>query len=146
MWTGLAQLSPRLGREILMVDTRSVFISFDYDNDRDLPGNLVAQAARSDSPFSIADRSVRAPIDENWRREVRERIRRVDLVIVVCGEHTHDADGVAGEVTITQEERKPYFLLKGRRRKTCTKPRNARSSDEIHNWTWDNLRRLIGST
>ena len=96
-----------------MAGTKSVFISFDYDNDRDLPGNLVAQAARSDSPFSITDRSVRAPIDENWRREVRDRIRRVDLVIVICGEHTHDADGVAGEVTITQEERKPYFLLKG---------------------------------
>ena len=128
-----------------MSGTKSVFISFDYDNDRDLPGNLVAQAARSDSPFSITDRSVRAPIDENWRREVRDRIRRVDLVIVICGEHTHDADGVAGEVTITQEERKPYFLLKGRRRKTCTKPRNALGSDEIHNWTWDNLRRLMAS-
>ena len=129
-----------------MAGSKSVFISFDYDNDRDLPGNLVAQAARTDSPFSITDRSVRAQIDERWRREVRDRIRRVDLVIVICGEHTHDADGVAGEVTITQEERKPYFLLKGRRKRTCTKPRNARSSDEIQDWTWDNLRRLIGST
>ena len=71
--------------------TKSVFISFDYDNDKDLPGNLVAQAARPDSPFNITDRSVRAPIDENWRREVRSRIRRADLVIVICGEHTHDA-------------------------------------------------------
>ena len=76
---------------------------------------------------------------------MRERIRRVDLVIVICGENTHDADGVAGEVTITQEEREPYFLLKGRRRKTSTKPRNARGSDDIHNWTWDNLRSLMES-
>ena len=45
-----------------MTGTKSVFISFDYDND--LPGNLVAQAARSDSPFNITDRSVRAQIDE----------------------------------------------------------------------------------
>ena len=125
--------------------TKSVFISFDYDNDKDLPGNLVAQAARPDSPFSIRDRSVRAAIDEKWRSEVRERIRRVDLVIVICGEHTHDADGVAGEVTITQEESEPYFLLKGRRRKTCTRPRNVRSSDEMHSWTWANLKSLIGS-
>ena len=123
--------------------TKSVFISFDYDNDKDLPGNLVAQAARPDSPFSIRDRSVKYRIDENWKKEVRDRIRRVDLVIVICGEHTHDADGVAGEVTITQEEKKPYFLLKGRRKKTCTKPRNALSSDEIQSWTWPNLRKLI---
>ena len=125
--------------------TRSVFISFDYDHDNDLRGNLVAQARDSESPFSITDWSVRAPIDENWRREVRSRIRKVDLVVVICGEHTHDADGVAGEVTITQEESKPYFLLKGRRRKTCTKPRNVRSSDEMHSWTWANLKNLIGS-
>ncbi len=64
-------------------------------------------------------------------------------MIVICGEHTHDAAGVAGEVSIAQEEGKPYFLLKGRRRKTCTKPRNVLRSDEIHNWTWENLRNLI---
>ena len=125
--------------------TKSVFISFDYDHDNDLRGNLVAQARDPISPFSITDWSVREPIDEKWRREVRSRIRRVDLVVVICGEHTHDADGVAGEVTITQEERKPYFLLKGRRKKTCTKPRNALSSDEMHSWTWANLKNLIES-
>ncbi len=125
--------------------SKRVFISFDYDNDKDLPGNLVAQAARPDSPFSIRDRSVRAAIDEKWRNEVRNRIRRVDIIIVICGEHTHDADGVAGEVTITQEESKPYFLLKGRRRKACTKPKNVHSSDEMHSWTWANLKNLIGS-
>ena len=48
--------------------TKSVFISFDYDNDNDLPGNLVAQATRPDSPFNITDRSVRAPIDEKWEK------------------------------------------------------------------------------
>ena len=122
---------------------KRAFISFDYDHDNDLRGNLVAQANRSDSPFSIADRSVRASIDENWRNEVRDRIRRVDVVIVICGEHTHDAAGVAAEISIAQEERKPYFLLRGRRRRTCTRPRNARSSDEMHPWRWDTLRRLI---
>lgn len=124
---------------------KSVFISFDYDNDKDLPGNLVAQAKRPDSPFSITDRSVKVAIDENWRNEVRDRIRHVDLVIVICGEHTHDAAGVAGEVTIAQEEGKPYFLLRGRRRSTCTKPRNVRSSDEIHSWTWPTLQALIAN-
>ena len=127
----------------LVMATKSVFISFDYDHDNDLRGNLVAQAENPKSPFSITDWSVRAPIDENWKREVRDRIRRIDLVIVICGEHTHDAAGVAGEVTITQEEGKPYFLIRGRRRKTCTRPRNARSSDEMHSWTWDTLTRLI---
>ena len=125
--------------------TKGVFISFDYDNDKDLPGNLVAQARNPESPFSITDQSVQEPISENWRRQVRQLISEADLMIVICGEHTHDAVGVAAEVTIAQEEEKPYFLLKGRKRKTCTKPRNTLVSDQIHNWNWQNLQNLIAS-
>ena len=125
--------------------TKSAFISFDYDHDNDLRGNLVAQAKKPESPFSITDWSVQEPIDENWRREIRDLIRRADLTIVICGEHTHDAAGVAAEVTIAREEGKPYFLLKGRRRKTCKKPRTALKSDKMHKWTWENLKKLIAS-
>ena len=128
------------------MDTKSVFISFDYDNDQDLRGNLVAQAKNPESPFSITDWSVKEPISENWRRKVRDLIRRADLTIVICGEHTHQAAGVAAEVTIVQEEGKPYFLLKGRKRKTCTRPRSARRRDKIHNWTWPTLKKLIAGT
>ena len=70
-----------------------------------------------------------------------------DLVIVLCGEYTHTATGVAAEVKIAREEGKPYFLLKARRNKTCTKPSTALRRDEILEWTWDNLRKQIeGST
>ena len=126
--------------------TKSAFISFDCDHDNDLRGNLVAQARDPDSPFSITDWSVQYRIEENWRREVRDRIRRADLTIVICGEHTHDAPGVAAEITIAREEGKPYFLLKGRRRKTCTRPRSVLRTDVIHPWRWDTLRRLINET
>ena len=125
--------------------TKSAFISFDYDHDNDLRGNLVAQAKKPESPFSITDWTVKEPIDENWRKKVRDLIRRADLTIVICGEHTHDAPGVAAEITIAREERKPYFLLKGRRRKTCTKPAMTLRTDEMHSWTWENLRQLIAA-
>lgn len=125
------------------VTVKRVFISFDYDQDNDLRGNLVAQAKNPDSPFRIRDWSVQHRIDENWRKEVRDRIRGSDLTIVICGEHTHDAPGVAAEITIAREEGKPYFLLKGRRKKTCTKPAMTLSTDEMHKWTWQNLTQLI---
>ena len=126
-----------------MRNTKSAFISFDYDHDNDLRGQLVRQSQMPESPFSITDWSVREPINENWKREVRDRIQRTDLTIVICGEHTHDAKGVEIELTIVHEERKPYFLLQGRRHATCTKPKQARRRDEMHTWTWDNLRDLI---
>lgn len=123
--------------------TKSVFISFDFDHDNNLRGSLVGQAKDQDSPFSITDWSLREPITEKWKKKVWDIIRRTDLTIVICGEHTHDAAGVTAEVTILHEEKKPYFLLKGRRRKTCKKPRSARSSDNMYRWKWEDLRRLI---
>ena len=61
----------------------------------------------------------------------------------MCGEHTHDARGVPAEMTITQEENKPYFLLWGRPDRTCSKPRGALSTDKIYGWSWSNLEDLI---
>ncbi len=122
---------------------KRAFISFDFDHDKDLRGSLVEQTKHPDSPFRIKDGSVQEPITEKWKKKARELIRKADLIIVICGEHTHDAAGVTAEVTIVHEENKPYFLLKGRRRKACKKPRSARSSDKMYGWTWENLRRLI---
>ena len=122
---------------------KRAFISFDFDHDKDLRGSLVEQAKHPDSPFRITDGSLKEPVNEKWKQEARELICKADLMIVICGEHTHDAAGVTAEVTIVQKENKPYFLLKGRRYKTCKKPKSARSSDKIYNWTWENLRRLI---
>ena len=123
--------------------TKSVFISFDYDNDNDLRGNLVAQARRSDSPFGITDWSVKEPFDEAWRKKVRDLIDRADLTIVICGEKTHHAKGVEAEVTMVQQAGKPYFMLKGRRDRTCTRPKSAPKRKKIHPWTWPTLQELI---
>ena len=122
---------------------KRAFISFDFDHDEELRDALIGQAKHPDSPFQIADWSVRERFDGNWKQKVRHRIRRTDLTIVICGEHTHRAKGVAAELTITREERKPYFLLRGRPRKTCHKPAMATSTDPIHAWSWDNLKKLI---
>ena len=45
---------------------------------------------------------------------------------------------------ISQDESVPYFLLKGYADKTCTKPTAAKSTDKLYNWTWPNLKTLIG--
>ena len=122
---------------------KRVFISFDFDNDKDLPRNLVNQANLSESPFSIVDRSLKVSVASKWKEEVRARIRKADLVIVICGEHTDVAKGAAAELSVTREEGKRYFLLRGRPRKTCKKPPGARKSDRMHSWKWKGLSMLI---
>ena len=120
------------------------FISFDYDNDSDLKTLLVGQAKNPDSPFEITDMSIKEAIAQNWKDNARRRIKGCDVVIVICGEHTDTATGVSTELKIAQEENIPYFLLWGRSDEKCVKPKAAKTSDKIYNWTWNNLKLLIG--
>jgi hypothetical protein len=127
-----------------MAKTR-VFISFDYDHDLDLKNFLVGQAKNADSPFEIADWSVKVATP-GWKEDARRRIRASDVVAVICGEHTDRASGVGVEVSLAQDERIPYFLLNGRSGKACKKPTTAKAADKVYKWTWDNLKALIGGS
>lgn len=122
-----------------------VFISFDYDHDNDCKNMLVGQAKNEDSPFEIEDWSIKEA-SSDWKEKARTRIRRVDQVIVLCGEHTDTATGVNAEIKIARDEQKPYFLLRGRAGGTCRKPTAALSTDRIYDWTWPNLKKLIGGS
>jgi hypothetical protein len=123
---------------------KRVFTCFDFDHDEDLRNLLVGQSKNTDSPFEMADWSVKEAMAGDWKEKVRKRIRAVDQVIVMCGEHTDTATGVSAELEIAQEEKRPYFLLHGRKDKTCTRPKTAKSTDKKYNWTWDNLKNLVG--
>lgn len=120
-----------------------VFISFDFDHDEDIRNLLVGQSKNNDSPFEIADWSLKEPLSGDWKEKIKTRIRNCHQVIILCGEHMDSATGVNQELEITQNENKPYFLLWGRKDKTCKKPKSAKSTDSIYNWTWDNLKKLI---
>ena len=54
---------------------KKVFISFDYDHDERLKDFLVGQAKNTDSPFELADWSIKEAIDKNWKEKAKQRIR-----------------------------------------------------------------------
>jgi hypothetical protein len=122
---------------------KRVFISFDYDHDLDLKNLLMGQSKNENSPFSIADFSIKEAISVDWKAKVRMRIKSCDLLIVICGEYTDTATGVSAEIAIAQDEGIPYFLLYGRSNKNCKKPIRAKNDDKIYKWTWENLEALI---
>jgi len=119
-----------------------IYISFDYDHDLDCKTLLVGQAKNPDSPFEIADWSVKVS-SARWKSDAKNRIRHAKLMIVICGEHTNTATGVNEEIRIAQSENKPYILLAGRSNRKVRKPTVAHQSDRIHEWSWDNLKKLI---
>jgi len=125
------------------VAKKRVFISFDYDHDEGVKILLAGQAKLPDSPFDFTDASVKNHLPGDWKDKVRRRMDNVDVVIVLCGESTHLANGVSQELTIAQEKGKPYFHLAAYAGKTCAKPTSSKIDDKVYKWTWDNLKALI---
>jgi hypothetical protein len=123
---------------------KRVFISFDYDHDEILKTFLIGQSKLQDSPFELTDWSIKEPITGDWKAKACSRIKSVDIVVIICGEKTDSATGVSAELTIAQEENISYFMLKGYADKTCIKPKAAKNTDKLYNWTWPNLKTLIG--
>lgn len=127
-----------------MATKKRVFVSFDFDHDEGTKTMLALQAKLEDSPFDFKDASVKEHMTGDWKEKVQRRMDNVDVVIVLCGEYTNTAKGVAAELTIAQEKDKSYFLLAAYSDKSCTKPTSALSSDKVYKWTWPNLKTLIG--
>jgi antiphage defense system Thoeris ThsB-like protein len=120
-----------------------VFASFDRSRDGDLGERLLGQSRSSDSPFEVADWSGNGSVPGD--ASLRERMDRVDALIVLCGEHTDSSIEVSLELRTAQDQRKPYFLIRGRRELTCTKPVGAKADDTLYTWIWQILKLRIGS-
>lgn len=118
------------------------FASFDCDRDADLLQRLLRDARRGGAPFLVCDRSTSESRNPACAEKLRERIFHSDLMIVLCGEWTHRATGVAKELRIAQELGKPYFCLKGRRGDPAL-PTSAKIGDKLYHWTPAYLFRLV---
>ena len=121
-----------------------VFISFDYDNDVDLKNALVGQARYPNSPFQIADWSVKEPLSGNWQAKVAERMKRTSVVAVMCGHRTHTAQGGRSRVQRSRSSSASRtFCWRAGNRAPTLNPTTAISRDKLYNWTWDNLVALL---
>lgn len=121
---------------------KRVYVAFDYD-DLDVKQNLVAQSKLPECPFVHVDNSINRALPAKWTEEARRLIAGCDCVIVLCGEQTQQAKGVAIELQIAQETGKPYFLLSGARKGTPTRPKNARNTDKVWTFRWPTVAALL---
>lgn len=46
-----------------------VYVSFDFDHDEDLKVHLIGQAKHGDSPFWIADWSIKEAVGTDWKKK-----------------------------------------------------------------------------
>jgi len=120
---------------------KRVFISFDFDNDKALKEFVVEQAKNPDSPFEIADQSLKeAAPERSWEEKARAAIQRSDIVLVMVGPKTYCAPGVLKEVKMAREEGKKIVQVIGYKDCNYTAVPNA---GELYKWNWPNLKSIL---
>jgi hypothetical protein len=123
-----------------------VFLSFDVDHDEDLCELFSEQSRRGGAGFEVAARSEAGTVTDQWCETVRRRMRGADEVVVICGEHAEDSVRMCSELRIAQEEKKPFFLLWGRRDRMCTMPARVPRNACMYSWTWEVLLQQISDS
>ena len=90
----------------------NIFVSFEFDKDKDLQNNFLRQA-KDETKHRIRDCSLHESYpDEAWKRKARNAISRCDVVVVLIGQDTHNAPGVIVETDIARSLNKHVIQVR----------------------------------
>lgn len=121
---------------------KRVFVSFDFDNDKTLKEFLIGQSKLPDSPFEVADHSLKeAAPEKDWLDKATAAIKRSDVFIVMLGPKTRFASGVKKEIKVANELGKTKFQIIGY--KDGTSDWAVEGGGRTYSWNWDNLKKLL---
>jgi hypothetical protein len=119
-----------------------VFVSYDFDNDKTLYDLLIGQAKLPDSPFEVANHSLKeAAPEQDWELKAQAAISRCDKFIVMLGPRTRWASGVLKEVAMANQLGKTKFQVIGYR--DGSRDWAVPNGGTVYSWNWDNLKRLL---
>ena len=92
--------------------TLNIFVSFEFDKDKDLQNNFYRQA-KDETNHRIRDCSLHESYpDEDWKRKARNAINQCDVVVVLIGQDTHNAPGVIVETDMARSLNKPIIQIR----------------------------------
>ena len=90
----------------------SIFVSFEFDKDNDLRNNFYPQA-KENTPHRVVNCSLsEAHEDKAWKKKARKAIKACDVVVVLIGEDTHNAEGVIVETDMARSFGKPIIQIR----------------------------------
>ena len=92
-------------------ESRRVFLSFEFTRDGSRRGTFISDA-KQQCDFALIDKSLPAPEHSNeWRQEVKERMKTCHVVIVLLGSDTYNAPGVKDELSLAGQVGCPVVQL-----------------------------------
>ena len=121
---------------------KRVFVSFDFDNDKTLKEFIIGQARLPDSPFDVADHSLKeAQPQRDWEAKARQAIARAEVFLVMLGPRTRYASGVLKEVKMAIDLGKPRYQIIGY--SNGSSDWAVSGGGRVYSWNWDNLKKLL---
>jgi hypothetical protein len=121
---------------------KRVFVSFDFDNDKALKDFIVGQARLEDSPFEVADHSLKeAAPEKDWLERATAAIKRSEVFIVMLGPKTKTASGVLKEVKVANDLAKPRFQIIGY--SNGSEDWAVPGGGRTYKWNWESLKKLL---
>lgn len=95
---------------------KTVFISFDYDNDRHYKNLLIAWDANDEFDFELYDGSLKEPINSTnaayVRSQIRPKIARASHLLCIVGKESAQSDWIAWEIDTAAEKNKKLIGVK----------------------------------
>jgi hypothetical protein len=123
-----------------MADPRA-FLSFDYDHN-EKQKNLFAGQCKSESPtpFTVSDWSSKSALPQSlWEAEIKAKIGRTNMLIVLVGRSMATATGVVKEIAMANKQNVPVFgVYVDGGGGASTLPQGL-SRNRTVTWTWPNV-------
>ena len=126
-----------------MADPRA-FISFDYDHDLTSKNLFVGQIKNSRTPFSAQDWSSKEPLSQStWEKQLKEKIGKCHLMIVLVGNSMGSATGVRKEITFATDQNVPFFGVYVDGAGTNSTLPTGLARNTTISWDWDKIANAV---
>lgn len=121
-----------------------VFISFDFDNNSGERMYFSGQAKNSRTPFNIEDWSSKRVLPEKfWEQQLKIKINKCHILVVLVGLKTSSATGVVKEISFAKEQNVPIFgVYVGGANSTTALPIGLQRNRTI-SWNWEGIAKAI---
>lgn len=126
-----------------MADPRA-FISFDFDHNEIEKILFAGQAKNSRTPFSIADWSCKSSLPQSqWEAELKSKVNKCNMVIVLVGKYMSSASGVAKEIKMAHDQDVPVFGVYVGGGNTASALPAGLARNRVIDWSWPTIAAAI---
>ena len=130
---------------INLKNKKRIFISYDYDTDREFIAGIQGIAANPNIDFDFYNESVTKQIQSHneayVKSKLRDKIQRSSTLLCIVGRNTHSSQWVRWEVSTALALGKKVIFMRRKGNLNSTVP--FRGTKTVHNWDVAKLQGLV---